>query len=153
MEGRNASFFKMAEGVSPCNSTPMNESCFADSEERLDLFGQMARTQWDILKEETTHCVVHRCPFREFCCQEAEGLRDVCIRLHHLYDRWLSQEDQRKTQMMDWVALPLVTLSQMENCGWMCGTETSSLEMGLAESFLLSQMEQKMQQKQQVRSI
>lgn len=149
MEGRNASFFQMAEG----DSTPMNESCFADSEESLDLSGQRARTQQDILKEETTHCGVHRCPFREFCYQEAEGLRDVCSRLHHLYDRWLSQRDHTKTQRMDLVALPLATLSQMENCVWMCGAETSSQEMGLAESFLLSQVEQKMQQKQQVRSM
>ncbi|KAM3844247.1 zinc finger protein 483-like isoform 2-T2 [Vipera latastei] len=152
MEGRNASFFKMAEGVSPCDSIPMNESCFADSEELLGLFEQTARTQQDILKEETTQGVVHRCPFRELCYQEAEGLRDVCSRLHHLYDRWLNREDHMKAEMMDLVALPLDTVSQMENCVWARGAETSSQEMGLTESFLLSQLEQKMQQKRQARA-
>lgn len=144
------SFSKMAEGGSPYHSAPMNKSGFVDSEEPLDLFGQAARTKQNILEEAATHCVVQCCPFRELCCKEAEGLQVTCSQLHHLYDQWRKQEGRMKAQM---VILQLYTPpDEMENCVWMHGAGTKSQEVTLAQGFLLSCVEQKIQRKQQVRS-
>ncbi|XP_013922889.1 PREDICTED: neurotrophin receptor-interacting factor homolog [Thamnophis sirtalis] len=90
----------MADGGSPYHSAPMNKSGVVDSEESLDLFGPAARTKQNILDEAAIHCVAQCCPFREICCQEAEGLQGIYSQLHHLYDQWRKQEGRIKAQMV-----------------------------------------------------
>lgn len=142
----------MAEGGSHSHSAPVNGSCFVDSEEPLDLFGQAARTKQNILEEAVIHCVVQCCPFRELCCQEAEGLQVICSQLHHLYDRWLKQEGRMKAQMIILQQSLATPPTELESCVWIHGAEISSQEVTLAKGFLLSHVEQKTQRKQQVRS-
>ncbi|KAM6472076.1 zinc finger protein with KRAB and SCAN domains 7-like isoform 2-T3 [Liasis olivaceus] len=146
----------MAEGGSPCHSAPLHESRLAGSEEPLDFFGEAARTRQNLLEEAAPRWVVHGCPFRELCYQEAEGLREGCGPLHHLYGRWMRQEGRVKAQMLDLVVLeqsPAILHPEMESWVWKRGAETSSQEVALAEGFLPSREEQKIQQKRQVQEL
>uniref|UniRef100_A0A2D4N1N4 KRAB domain-containing protein n=1 Tax=Micrurus spixii TaxID=129469 RepID=A0A2D4N1N4_9SAUR len=140
------SFSKMTEDGSPYHSAPMNKSGIVDWEEPLDLFGRAARTKQNILEEADIHCVVQCCPFRELCCQEAEGLQVTCSQLHHLYNQWRKQEGLMKAQM---VILQLSTPpAGVKSCVGMHGAETMSQEGTLAKGFLLNCVEQKIQRKQ-----
>ncbi|KYO27168.1 zinc finger protein with KRAB and SCAN domains 8 isoform X1 [Alligator mississippiensis] len=82
--------------------------------------------------------------FRGFCYQEAEGPREVCIRLRELCRRWLEPQRRSKEQILELLVLEqfLAVLPQeMQSWEWGPGVETCAEAVALAEGLWLEQPE------------
>uniref|UniRef100_A0A8C6V5P7 SCAN box domain-containing protein n=1 Tax=Naja naja TaxID=35670 RepID=A0A8C6V5P7_NAJNA len=139
----------MAQKIPWSQAGPMSEKSSADPRDPFVLWNHREKKALrDTAREvggKETYAVKHR-HIREVCYQEAEGPRDICSRLYHLYHQWLKPEIHTKAQMLDLMILEqFLTILPAEVENWVreCGAETSSQAVALAEGFLLNQAEEK----------
>nr|XP_008119604.1 PREDICTED: uncharacterized protein LOC103280950 isoform X2 [Anolis carolinensis] len=82
--------------------------------------------------------------FRQFCYLEADGPREVCLRLRALCRQWLEPDRLSKEQILELVVLEqflTILPSEIQSCVRERGVEDCAQAVALAEEFLQRQQE------------
>uniref|UniRef100_A0A803SYA5 Uncharacterized protein n=1 Tax=Anolis carolinensis TaxID=28377 RepID=A0A803SYA5_ANOCA len=95
----------------------------------------------EILDEDDVASVeMDRRHFRQFYYQEAEGPREVYLKLQTLCHQWLKPESRSKEEILDLLILEqflIILPEEMQNWVKDCGPDTCTQAVALAEDFLL----------------